>query len=267
MRSPGASPNAEVLATVAKKYVNMNLMWWLTGEGHPTLDHGDRLMTESELTLGLHRIPNPKNVQNDHPGDHPAPSNPSGSVRFVLSEPPASYGELAVVTVGEDGEHNIVMLDARAAAGLPTNYANPEYFRGKPAFRIPGYRYRNGTIIAIQVMGDSMEPTIGHEDWLIATHLTDPLAMMREGYVHVVVAKDGVVAKRLYKAPGGTSFLCRSDNEVYPAYELPLSEALQVYKVQAVLSEDLSNGGADIRERLTRLERDLLALQARSKKG
>jgi transcriptional regulator with XRE-family HTH domain len=217
-----------------------------------SVDVGDR--------QGLIANPIVRSVQKVRPEVRPDPSTPTGSVRFERYTP-------AVVTVGEDGEPNIVMLDAQAAAGLPANYANPEYFRGKPAFRMPGYRYRNGTIIAIQVIGDSMEPTIGHEDWLIATHLEDPLAMMREGYVHVVVAQDGVVAKRLYKAPGGTSLLCHSDNEVYRPYELPLAEALQVYKVLAVISEDLSNSGADIRERLTRLERDMLALQARSKKG
>lgn len=181
-----------------------------------------------------------------------------GSVRFVLSTPPT-------VTVAEDGEPNIVMLDARAAAGLPAHLHEPEFFADKPAFRLPGYKYRGGTFIAIQVTGDSMAPTIGHEDWLVARYLEEPLAMMREGYVHVVVAQDGVVAKRLFNAPDGSGFLCRSDNELYPPYELPYSEALQVYRVVALLSEDLSNKGADIRERLVRLEKDVLALQAKLK--
>lgn len=165
--------------------------------------------------------------------------------------------------MAEGGEPNIVMLDAQAAAGLPGNYANPEWFVGKPAFRLPGYRYNSGTMVAVQVNGDSMHPTIGHEDWLIARHLVNPLEELREGYVHLLVARDGVVAKRLFKVPGG--YLCRSDNELYPPYELPYSEALQVYVVLAILSEDLSNKGADIRERLSRLEKDVLALQARLK--
>lgn len=238
----GSPIGSDKLERVLRTFPDINPEWLLLGSGP------------------MVRNPKEKSTQLVHPTVHPTPSKASGSVRFVPRTPP-------VVTVGEDGQPNIVMLDAQAAAGLPANYAEPQYFQGLPAFRLPGYRYRNGTLIAIQVMGDSMEPTIGHEDWLIATYLEDPLTQFREGYVHVVVARDGVVAKRLYKAPGGAGFLCRSDNETYPVYELPLSEALQVYKVQAVLSEDLSNGGADIRERLTRLEREMLALKARPKKG
>lgn len=199
------------------------------------------------------RIPTAGANQKGEPGGEPAHS--------VVLDPGLRYMIPPVITIAPDGEPNIVVLDAQAAAGMPMHLHEPEFFESKPAFRLPGERYRHGTFIALQVSGDSMEPTVGHHDWLVARYEVDPLVTLREGYLHVLVAKDGVVAKRLFRAPGGKAFICRSDNELYPPYELPLEEALQVYRVQAVLSEDVSNKGADIRERISRLERDVMALQ------
>jgi hypothetical protein len=247
-RDPKAKPSVDIIGDLADKFVDLNLDWLLTGRGEPRLNHPRHGIPSSDIG-GVRESGIPRGI--------PSSENEAGSVRFDLS------GQPAVVTVAEGGEPNIVMLNAQAAAGLPANYANPEWFVGKPAFRLPGYRYNSGTLVAVQVIGDSMHPTIGHEDWLIARHLVNPLQELREGYVHLLVARDGVVAKRLFKAPGG--FLCRSDNELYPPYELPYGEALQVYVVLAILSEDLSNKGADIRERLGRLEKDVLALQGRLK--
>lgn len=259
-RDPKAKPSVDIIGDIADKFADLNLDWLLSGRGEPRLQYPRHGIPRTEIVTGR-ELGIPRGI--------PSSGNSPGSVRSVLStieEPPGVWYKPAVVTVDQKGEPNIVMLDARAAAGLPTNYANPEYFSGKPAFRIPGYRYNTGTLVAVQVIGDSMHPTIGHEDWLIARHLDDPLRQVREGYVHLLVAQDGVVAKRLFKAPGGTAFLCRSDNETYPPYELPYAEAIQVYLVLGLLSEDLSNKGADIRERLSRVEKEVMALQAKFNK-
>lgn len=250
MRKKNAKPSVDIVADFANKFDDLNLGWLITGKGDPRVP---RIGSQAYK---------PQTSQNYVPPDVP----PDAQIPQFASEPPPTYGLPPVVTVALDGKPNIVMLDAQAAAGLPVHLNEPEFFANKPAFRLPGERYRNGTLIAIQVTGDSMEPTVGHQDWLIARHLEAPLAMLREGYLYVLVAQDGVVAKRLFRAPGGTGFICRSDNELYPPYELPLEEALQVYKVEAVLSEDLSNKGADIRERLARVERDIMALQRPSKR-
>lgn len=268
MRSPGAAPNAEVLADVANKYVNIDPMWLLTGKGHPCLDKGDRLLTESDLTLGFHRIPNPRTQEPDRPGDRPDPPKPARSVRSVLdsqvAEPQAPYGR-PVITVNEEGQPRIVMLDSRAAAGLPAHHGDAEFYRDQPVMHLPGYRYKDKGIIAIQVTGDSMSPTINHEDWLIARPLINPREEIKEGYVHLLVTRDGAVAKRLFKAKGRAAFVCKSDNPDYPSYEQEVDGHAAVYVVLATLSEDLSNKGGGIRERLAAVERDLLALKSQFK--
>lgn len=241
-RDPKAKPSVDVVAALSNKFDDLNIHWFLTGQGSPRIE-GRRIPRGRVSPEGI-----PKGIPN------------------ATVDPAVRYMTPPVVTIAPDGEPNIVVLDAQAAAGMPMHLHEPEFFESKPAFRLPGERYRHGTFIALQVSGDSMEPTVGHHDWLVARYEVDPLVTLREGYLYVLVAKDGVVAKRLFRAPGGRAFICRSDNELYPPYELPLEEALQVYRVQAVLSEDVSNKGADIRERISRLERDVMALQHPTKR-
>lgn len=174
------------------------------------------------------------------------------------------YGKEHVVTVNEEGEPNILMLDSRAAAGFMSNYGNAEYISSQPAFSLPGYKFRGKGLIALQVTGDSMMPTIKHDDWLIARPLVHPLEEMREGYVHLLVTRYGCVAKRLYRAPKGRpALLCKSDNSAYPDYEQPIGEHDRVYLVLALLSEDLSNLGDGLQGRLIALEKAVTAIQAK----
>lgn len=155
------------------------------------------------------------------------------------------------------------MIDAQAAAGLPLNYENEVYYKDKPTLKLPGQLYRSGTFIAIEAVGDSMMPTIHSKDWLIARHLETPLEHLREGYVHVVVTEEGVVAKRLYRTEGYPGFTLRSDNDLYPPYQVLFSEVLQLYRVEALFSENLTNRRDGWQDRLVRLEREVTAMKVK----
>jgi len=262
LRYPDAQPSADMLEDFANTFANLNTRWLLTGLGAPLTDGGTKLLTKSEVPDGIPTEASPSDRKKGMPKGMPNSEKDVRSVRSDLIDPAVQYRSAPVVTVSEDGEPNIVMLDSRAAAGLPSNYGNAEFFADKPAFRLPGWKYKGHGMIALQVTGDSMAPTVHHDDWLIARHLTAPLEEMREGYVHILVTKDGCVAKRLFKAPGKRpAFICKSDNEDYPAYEQVVGDHDQVYVVTGILSEDLSNKGGGVRDRLRQLEKDVLALQ------
>lgn len=170
--------------------------------------------------------------------------------------------EPQVITLSPDGEPNIVLLDSRAAAGLPAHYGDPEFFRDKPVFNLPGWKFRGAGMIALQVTGDSMAPTIHHNDWIVAKHLTNPAEELKEGYIHLLVTKDGAVAKRLFRASDGRhALVCKSDNEDYPTYEVAMGPHDQLYVALGLISEDLSNKGGGVRDRLRQLEKDMLVVQ------
>ena len=77
-----------------------------------------------------------------------------------------------VVTVDEAGEENIVMVDTKAAAGYPTRFLEPEYYKELPAFKLPGSDYRNGTFRCFQVEGDSMTDSLQNGDFVVADFAT-----------------------------------------------------------------------------------------------
>lgn len=222
----GGPVGSDKLESVLRKYPELNADWVLTGRGtmlRPSSDSGPSIVSE-----------------------------------------PLAIGKLdpMVVTVGVDGEPNIVMLDSRAAAGLPAHYGDPEFFRDKPAFNLPGWKFRGKGMIALQVTGDSMAPTIHHNDWIVAKHLTNPAEELKEGYVHLLVTKDGAVAKRIFRASGGRpALVCKSDNEDYPTYEVAFQPNDQLYVALGLISEDLSNKGGGVRDRLRQLEKDMLVVQ------
>jgi len=168
-----------------------------------------------------------------------------------------------VITVDAAGEPNIVQIDAQAAAGLPRSADNPEYFKALPAFSFPGSQFKSGQYICIQVVGDSMHSTIYHHDWLIAKYLDDPKSDIREGYVHIVVTRDGVVAKRLLnRIEKRGKLVLMSDNEQYPTYEEDIENVIQVYKVEGKISFNLRNENADLRTEMNNLKGEMVEMRA-----
>ena len=69
------------------------------------------------------------------------------------------------------------MVDTKAAAGYPTRYLEPEYYKELPAFKLPGSDYRNGTFRCFQIEGDSMQDTIQHGDYVIGIWITKILKL------------------------------------------------------------------------------------------
>ena len=143
-----------------------------------------------------------------------------------------------VVTVSEDGDENIVLVDQKAAAGYLQGMHDQQYVSKLPAFRLPGYRGR--TYRAFEVSGDSMLPTIWPNDMLICSYV-DGFSQIRDNFVHVVVTHDGsIVAKRVInEAEKEKKLLLRSDNTAYPPYDVTLDDVAQVWRVHSRITGQL----------------------------
>ncbi|MBL8002355.1 MAG: LexA family transcriptional regulator [Flavobacteriales bacterium] len=231
-------PSYSMLEDIARKFADLNPRWLLTGEGSP-------LRVDS------------------------APPAPASESQAAVLQQKRERGIAAIEAMMEGFEvgadvGNIIMLDSKAAAGLPANYGNAEYLRDQPRLSLPGHKYRGAGLIALQVEGDSMDPTVRHDDWIIAKLLTDPVQELREGYLYVLVTRDGCVAKRLYRTVTD-AFLCKSDNEDYPPYEQAIGPGDQVYKALALFSENLSHRRDGLFDRLVSLEKAVMRLQTKSK--
>ena len=176
---------------------------------------------------------------------------------------PESWSAPKIITVNSEGHEAAVMIDTKAAAGLPHNIDNPQYFQSLPTIQLPQRQFGNGTHIVIQASGESMHPTIYHQDWIISRFEDHPAVNMKDGYVYVIVSKSGVVVKRcLNRIKQRGMIVCQSDNSIgNPTYEVEIEDILQVYRAEAKLSFNLGNLNADMYKRLNNIEIEIADLR------
>lgn len=132
------------------------------------------------------------------------------------------------------GRGNIVLAPLRALAGdaVGQDIAADEDL---PRFSVPGLE---GDLIAVEISGDSMLPTITNGDLVICERL-ERGAPIRDNQVYVVVT-DVVVAKRVQQIKEGQKPLrlrLISDNDaVYKPYEVDLEAVKQILRVKCRLT-------------------------------
>lgn len=189
------------------------------------------------------------------PQQQPMVANePSEQARYYKGNPD-------VVTVDMHQQPVIPMLDQKAAAGYPAFLENKrQYIEELPVMQIQRYPFNQGELICLQVDGDSMEPTIMRNDYVIARKLLS-IDELKEGYVHLVVTDDAVNCKRLYRQ-GKSKLQLVSDNSTYTDYFERTADVRELYKVLAKLSTDLASKTNEwernIENRLQLLETRLL---------
>ena len=133
------------------------------------------------------------------------------------------------------GRLNITLVPNRAMAGYALEHQDDGFLSELPKFSIPNL---DGNLIAFEINGDSMYPTITNGDIVVCEPLErgDP---MRDNNVYVVVT-DVVVAKRIQQIRdenSGSQVRLISDNSaVYKPYEVDLEDIRQILKVKCRLT-------------------------------
>lgn len=208
-----------------------------------------------------------KSKPNTKPNTKPNYKNEGKSDTLaVFNEPEHKYGGAGapvVVTVDDSGEDNIVMVDAKAAAGYPKMALEPSYIKDLPAFKLPGVAYKNGIFRAFQVEGDSMYDTLDHGDWVICRYV-DQLSDIREGYVHVLVTKEEICVKRLLnRVEERGKLVLISDNEDYPTREVDAEEVSEIWLVKAKIGFQLRPRRRDLFRIINDLQADMVEIKGR----
>lgn len=115
-------------------------------------------------------------------------------------------------------------FDARGAAGRRAgaggNEAVIQNVEFSSAWLSTKLRRNPSQLVLIEVLGDSMEPTIGEGDVLMLDRSAQDLVT---GRIYVLQLGDELVVKRISrKASGGVTIIC--DNPRYPPEEVPATE-------------------------------------------
>lgn len=171
-------------------------------------------------------------------------------------------GNASKRTHAHNDDGNIIALGSKVAAGLLKHHGQQEFLRKQPRMALPGQRFRGGGLLAIQVTGDSMEPTILDGDWLVVKQLDSPKEQVRAGQVYVVVTEEGASAKRLRVDFAEEVIHCESDNPIVAPYTINGEHAI-VYDVLALIRENPGDQRYSFNARLVRVEQDVARLKKR----
>lgn len=135
---------------------------------------------------------------------------------------------------------NITFVPKKALAGYAMNPGDWTFLDSLQKFSIPGL---DGDLIAFEISGDSMLPTITNGDVVIceAIERGEPI---RDNQVYVVVT-DVIVAKRIQQLKQGakvTKLRLISDNgDVYRPYDVDIEEVQQILRVKCRLTSHSIN--------------------------
>lgn len=152
---------------------------------------------------------------------------------FLVQEDVPTYGRRDMHIVGRN---NIVLVNERARAGYATEHQDTRYLESLQRFSVPGME---GQLVAFEISGDSMTPTITNGDLVICEPIERGTPLY-DNQVYVVVT-DVVVAKRVRQQREGQSLVgleLISDNRLmYQPYEVDLTEVRQLLKVKCRLTD------------------------------
>lgn len=137
-----------------------------------------------------------------------------------------------VVTVDSEDRENMVLVNAKAAAGYPQNIQDTSWYRQLPAFDLPIPEFRNATYRGFQVEGDSMLPNLKPGEWVLARaieHIDD----VSPNKMYVVVLEDAVLVKKIERRPNSNNVTLVSLNEAYPPYEIKPFQIQEIWQVNS----------------------------------
>ncbi len=140
-----------------------------------------------------------------------------------------------VVTVDSADHGNMVLVNAKAAAGYPQNIQDTSWYKQLPAFDIPLPEFRNATYRGFQVEGESMLPNLKPGEWVLAKAV-EHIDEVNANKIYVVVLQDAVLVKKIEKKPSSSNVTLISLNESYPPYEIVPNQIQELWLVNSKIT-------------------------------
>ena len=153
----------------------------------------------------------------------------------VVPQAAAPYpGHPYAVTVDVRGDEQISVVSTKAQAGYLVARDVEDTLQELETIKVPGHRGKS--VRAFEVAGDSMQPTIGPGDVVIAS-FTERMDLIQPKHVYVVVTHDRLMVKRL-RGPvrKNEPIELLSDNRFYDPFFLPQKDLKELWQVNALLT-------------------------------
>ena len=167
--------------------------------------------------------------------------------------------DVVILTIDDQSRNNIELVPQKAAAGYLNGYADPEYIKELPRFKLP--ILKQGTYRAFEISGDSMLPIV--PGTIVIGEWVEDIHSLKNGKPYVLVTqREGIVYKRLfnYLEENGKLFLV-SDNRQYAPYQIDASEVIEAWSAKAYISVEFPDMNAKNEMSMEHLAGVVLELQ------
>lgn len=144
-------------------------------------------------------------------------------------------------TVDSHNEENIELVPEKAKAGYTRGFADPEFVRELPTFRLP-FLSKERKYRTFQVSGDSMLP-VPHGAWVTGEFVQDWYTLKDDDACIILTLDEGIIFKVIenrIKEEGKLTLI--SLNPVYKPYELPVVEIREIWKFTNYISSEMPAG-------------------------
>lgn len=144
-------------------------------------------------------------------------------------------GGVLVVTMDREGEDNVELVPVSAQAGYTLQHNEAVFVQDLPKYRLP--LFERGKFRAFEVAGDSMTPTLNHNDIVVCSYV-DNWRLLVPDDIYVVVTSESVMLKRIRKRITGLDeeVLLFSDNPHRRPYPMDAADITELWRVRGYIS-------------------------------
>lgn len=173
---------------------------------------------------------------------------------------------ILTTTVGHDNEENIELVSEKARAGYTGGFADPEYIRILPTFRLP-FLSKEKKYRTFQINGDSMLP-IPEGAWVTGVFVQDWNQVRdRDAYI-LLTLNEGIVFKVVEnKIKTDGLLVLYSLNPLYEPYDISIHNIREIWQFVHYISPQIPENTQSIQSQLVenvkQLKSDIKAIQTR----
>ena len=168
-------------------------------------------------------------------------------------------------TISDDNEENIELVPEKAKAGYTGGFADPEYIKVLPTFRLP-FLSKEKKYRSFQITGDSMLPI--PDGAYITGEYVQNWTSIKSGKPYIVLTiDDGIVFKIVENnIKKDATIKLISLNRMYEPYDIPISQVREVWSFVNFISGEIPEANQpkdDLAQSIEELKREVRAIQTR----
>jgi transcriptional regulator with XRE-family HTH domain len=167
-------------------------------------------------------------------------------------------------TVGPDNEENIELVPEKAKAGYTGGFADPDFIKVLPTFRLP-FLSKEKKYRSFQISGDSMLPI--PDGSFVTGEFVQNWRMIKNGQPYIILTMDeGIVFKIVENNIEKVGKLrLHSLNPLYEPYDIDISEVREVWKFVNYISSEMPRNEPkdELLKTVQELRKDVRAIQTK----